>query len=146
MRYILRINLGSGQVTKQNVPPEYERLGGRSLTSTMVANEVPPYVDPFGEKSKLVFAPGLLAGTYASSVNRLSLGGKSPLTGGIKESNSGGTFALKLARLGIKALVLEGLPDYEEFKIIKISKEKVEILDGEKYCNLNTIDTADESY
>jgi aldehyde:ferredoxin oxidoreductase len=143
MPYILRINLGSGQATKQNVPPEYKRLGGRGLTSTMVANEVPPYADPFGEKSKLVFAPGLLAGTNASSVNRLSLGGKSPLTGGIKESNSGGTFALKLARLGIKALVLEGLPDYEEFKIIKISKDDVEILDGEKYRNLNTIDTAD---
>jgi aldehyde:ferredoxin oxidoreductase len=57
MQYILRINLGSGQVIKQNVPPKYKRLGGRGLTSTMVANEVPPYADPFGEKANSFLRP-----------------------------------------------------------------------------------------
>ena len=55
----------------------------------------------------------MLAGTPASSVHRLSVGAKSPLTSGIKESNSGGNVALKLARLGIKALILEDLPKDE---------------------------------
>ena len=54
---------------------------------------MPPNCHPLSEQNILVVAPGLLAGTALSSANRLSAGAKSPLTGGIKESNSGGVVA-----------------------------------------------------
>lgn len=65
---------------------------------------------PLGPRNVLVFACGPLAGTLASSVNRLSVGAKSPLTGGIKESNAGGTSAYMMGLLGIRAIVLEDIP------------------------------------
>src|SRR5512142_2251676 len=60
--------------------------------------------------NKHVMAPGMLTGTTASTSGRLSVGCKSPLTGGIKESNAGGQAAIAFARLGYAAVVLEGKP------------------------------------
>jgi aldehyde:ferredoxin oxidoreductase len=105
---ILDIDLTTMSVREEAVPAEYERLGGRGLTSTMILREVDPLCHPLSPANMLVVAPGLLAGTGLSSANRLSAGAKSPLTGGIKESNSGGLAAFKLARLGIKALKIRG--------------------------------------
>ncbi|MFY9707869.1 MAG: aldehyde ferredoxin oxidoreductase N-terminal domain-containing protein, partial [Desulfobacterales bacterium] len=60
----------------------YAGLGGRAMTSTIVAKEVPPLCHPLGADNKLVIAPGLLSGTTAAMSGRLSVGCKSPLTGG----------------------------------------------------------------
>ena len=49
----------------EQVPPEWTELGGRALTSTIVAKEVSPTCHPLGEHNKLIFAPGLLSGTRA---------------------------------------------------------------------------------
>ena len=80
------------------------------LTSTMVAAEVPATCHPLSAENRLVIAPGILTGTGAPCSGRISVGAKSPLTGTIKESNSGGQAALALAALGIRAIVLEGRP------------------------------------
>jgi len=85
-----------------------ELSGGRRLTSELVAAEVDPGCDPLSAENLLVWATGPLAGWRLSCGDRLSLGGKSPLTGGIKESNSGGQVAGALAGLGLRALVVEG--------------------------------------
>lgn len=95
-------------ITVEEVPPEYKELGGRGLTSIMINKEVPPKCDPLGPENKLIFAPGFLSGTILPNTSRLSVGTKSPLTGGIKESNAGGTASAALARLGITAIVVEG--------------------------------------
>jgi aldehyde:ferredoxin oxidoreductase len=92
------------------VPEGWMGLGGRGLTSTIVAAEVKPTCHPLGKNNKLVFAPGLLSGTPAANSGRLSCGAKSPLTGTIKEANAGGTSAQMLAKLGVKALIIEGKP------------------------------------
>jgi aldehyde:ferredoxin oxidoreductase len=76
----------------------------------MVHDEVPRLSHPLGPSNKLVFAPGIVTGTAASTSARLSVGGKSPLTGGIKESNAGSSWAQSLAVLQIKAMVVEGQP------------------------------------
>jgi aldehyde:ferredoxin oxidoreductase len=112
------------------VPAEWQGLGGRGLTSAIVAREVPPTCDPLGRHNKLVFAPGLLGGTPAAQSGRLSAGAKSPLTGGIKESNAGGTAAQNLARLQIKALIIEGAPaDDSKFYGIRIDKDGVQVVE-----------------
>ena len=75
---------------------------------------MPPLCHPLGADNKLVIAPGLLSGTAAAMSGRLSVGCKSPLTGGIKEANAGGQAAQVLARLGYAAIVLEGKPKADD--------------------------------
>ncbi len=124
---IFRVNMGDLSVKIEDVPAALQGLGGRALTSTIVAAEVPPTCHPLGKYNKLVFAPGLLSGTRAANSGRLSAGAKSPLTGTIKESNSGGTAAQLLARMGIKALILEGVPAEGQFYALKVSADGVVI-------------------
>ena len=107
---IFRVNMSDLTTTVEDVPDAWAGLGGRGLTSNVVAAEVEPTCHPLGKNNKLVIAPGLLSGTVAANSGRLSCGAKSPLTGTIKEANSGGTSAQMLAKLGVKALIIEGLP------------------------------------
>jgi aldehyde:ferredoxin oxidoreductase len=107
---IFRVNMSDLSTKVEAVSAAWMGLGGRGLTSTIVAAEVKPTCHPLGKHNKLIFAPGLLSGTQAANSGRLSVGAKSPLTGTIKESNSGGTSAQMLAKLGIKALIIEGKP------------------------------------
>jgi len=127
MDKILRVNMTELTTTTETVPAGWAGLGGRGLTSTIVAAEVPATCHPLGENNKLVFAPGLLTGTAAANSGRLSAGAKSPLTGTIKESNAGGTAAQMLARLGIKALIIEGLPKGDAWYSLHVNKDGVSV-------------------
>ncbi|MDR3421341.1 MAG: aldehyde ferredoxin oxidoreductase C-terminal domain-containing protein [Xanthobacteraceae bacterium] len=118
---IIRVNMTDRSVRVEPVPEAWLGLGGRALTSAIVAAEVPPTCHPLGPSNKLVFAPGLLSGTAAANSGRCSAGAKSPLTGGIKESNAGGTAARQLARLGIHALIIEGKPSGEGWYGLRIN-------------------------
>ncbi|MEI9476170.1 MAG: aldehyde ferredoxin oxidoreductase C-terminal domain-containing protein [Deltaproteobacteria bacterium] len=108
--WILRVNMTDRTYRLEEVPAAYQNLGGRGVTSTIVAKEVPPLCHPLGPNNKLVFAPGIVTGTPASTSARISAGAKSPLTGGIKESNAGSSWAQSLASMQIKAMVVEGHP------------------------------------
>ena len=87
---ILRVDLSSITTLTQPVPEAYAQYGGRAFIARLLLDEMDPGCDPLGPKNLLIFAPGLLAGLPLSSAGRLSVGGKSPLTGGIKEANVGG--------------------------------------------------------
>jgi aldehyde:ferredoxin oxidoreductase len=130
MDKILKINMGpeSAPQAVTTALGAYAGLGGRAMTTAIVAGEVPPLCHPIGAENKLVIAPGLLSGTTAAVSGRLSVGCKSPLTGGIKESNAGGQGAQVLARLGYAAIVLEGKPASDVPHKIIINKDGVEIL------------------
>lgn len=127
MNKILRVNMSDLSTKIEDVPSGWAGLGGRALTSTIVAAEVPPTCHPLGVNNKLVFAPGLLSGTSAANSGRLSAGAKSPLTGTIKESNVGGTAAQQFARLGIKALIIEGQPKQDKWYSIHLNKDGVSV-------------------
>jgi aldehyde:ferredoxin oxidoreductase len=103
---LLRVDL-SHQTSRLEIRDD-DLIGGRRLTSEIVADEVDPGNDPLSVENVLVWATGPLAGWRVSCGDRLSMGGKSPLTGGIKESNSGGEVAGALAGLDLRALVVEG--------------------------------------
>ncbi|NIM94123.1 MAG: aldehyde ferredoxin oxidoreductase [Anaerolineales bacterium] len=120
---IWRANITKQVVSKERIPENWMRLGGRGLIPRIMLDETDPGFDPLGPSSKLIFAPGLLAGHMVSSCDRISIGGKSPLTGGIKESNAGGSTGLKLARLGIHALVIEGQLEDETWWILRLNSE-----------------------
>jgi len=127
MDKIFRVDMTSLTVASEEVPAKWAGLGGRALTSSIVAEEVIPTCHPLGPNNKLVFAPGLLSGTAAANSGRMSCGAKSPLTGTIKESNAGGTSAQQFARLGIKALIIEGLPADDKWYGLHVSKDGVTI-------------------
>jgi aldehyde:ferredoxin oxidoreductase len=92
------------------MPVAWDHLGGCGLSARILLEELGPTIDTCDEGSKLVMAPGLLARYKLSNCDRISIGGKSPLTGGIKEANAGGRTARSLVQLGIRALILEGNP------------------------------------
>lgn len=129
MDKILRIDMGAigGPRQSTETAGEYAALGGRATTSMIVGKEVPPDCHPLGAENKLVIAPGMLSGSAAAISGRISVGCKSPLTGGIKESNAGGQAAQVLARLGYAAIVIEGQPAGNDLYKIYINKDRVEI-------------------
>ncbi|WP_028573722.1 aldehyde ferredoxin oxidoreductase family protein [Desulfonatronovibrio hydrogenovorans] len=143
MARLLRINTRTKKVTEDTLAGDYAGLGGRGLTSRIVRKEVPPTCHPLSAANKLIVAPGLLTGTTAANTGRLSVGGKSPLTGTIKESNAGGTFSQKLARLDIMGLVLEDKPDPDAaFQVIFISKNGVQLTEVPEISGLGTYDAS----
>lgn len=144
MSKILRINTATRTFKFEEVPADLAGLGGRALTSRMVLNEVPATCHPLGAANKLVIAPGLLSGSPAANSGRLSVGAKSPLTGGIKESNSGGFVSQKLARLGIKAVVLEEKPDDDGYSMVVITKDGVQILSAKEYVGMGNYETIEK--
>jgi aldehyde:ferredoxin oxidoreductase len=146
MDKILRINMGAdgGPQAKTEPVGAYAGLGGRGMTSTIVAKEVPPLCHPLGEANKLVIAPGLLSGTVAAMSGRVSVGCKSPLTGGIKEANAGGQPSQMIARLGYAAIVIEGKPKENNLYKIIITKDGVEIKEDNSLCNLGNYDLVDK--
>lgn len=127
MEKVLRINVGAenGPVATIEELGAYAGLGGRAMTTTVVCNEVPPNCHPLGPENKLVFSPGLMAGSAAASSGRISVGCKSPLTGTIKESNSGGTGGQFMARLGYAAIIIEGERKTDDLWKIVITKDAV---------------------
>ncbi len=124
---IFRVNMTELSTSIEDVPEDWAGLGGRGLTSTIVAAEVKPTCEPLGPRNKLVIAPGLLSGTAAANSGRISCGAKSPLTGTIKEANAGGTAAQALAKMGCKALIIEGQPRDDSWYSLHISPEGVSI-------------------
>lgn len=137
---IIRINMSDLTSAVEAVPVAWSGLGGRGLTSTIVAAEVPPACEPLGKYNKLVFAPGLLTGTAAASSGRMSAGFKSPLTGGIKESNAGGTAGQNLDRLGIKAIIIEGMPKEDKWYSIHVDRDGAAIRETVEYPSMGNYD------
>lgn len=134
MSKILRVDMTDRTVKFEDVPETYKNMGGRWLTSSMVSDEVDPTCHPLGPNNKAVFAPGILTGTSAPTSARVSVGAKSPLTGGIKESNAGSRWPQSVARLGIGAIVVEGQPKEKgKFWLLHITEDGAELLPADEY-------------
>ncbi|MBW1614639.1 MAG: aldehyde ferredoxin oxidoreductase [Deltaproteobacteria bacterium] len=149
MNKMIRIDMAELKVTTQKTPLDFQLLGGRSLSARILNAEVPPMAHPLSHENKLVIAPGLLAGTMAPSFGRISFGAKSPLTKTIKESNAGGTAAQKLDRLGIKAIIIQGMPKENQTYIIYIDPKGAQILkasDLSGKMNYDLVNTLQNKY
>ncbi len=151
--WFLRINMSDRTHQFTEVPEKYKYFAGRALTSNLIADEVPPPAHPLGPNNKLVFSPGFMTGTSAPTSSRISVGGKSPLTGGIKESNAGTPWAWKIARMRIKALIVEGQPeDKGAFWGVVIGWDKeaeqptLEWFDATEYAGQNAYDIYPKVY
>jgi aldehyde:ferredoxin oxidoreductase len=136
---LLDVDLTEGAVARQPLGADLEPLGGHGLTSAIVARDVDPRADPLGPGNVLVFAAGLYAGTSVPNGGRLSVGAKSPLTGGIKESNAGGTAARSLARLGLRAVRVGGRAP--ELSVLEVGAAGGALVPAPELAGLGTVET-----
>ena len=140
---LLRVVMNQSEVRWEPVPAVYQQLGGRALIARILLEEVPPTCDALSPQNKLIFAPGLLGGCGATAAGRLSVGGKSPLTKGVKEANVGGTAGEALGKLGIKAVVVEGSVPKDDWFILRIRGDSAELLPAGDVRGLGTYATSD---
>jgi aldehyde:ferredoxin oxidoreductase len=139
---VWRINMENKSIKQEPVPDAWTHLGGRGLIARVLLDEVPAECEPLGELNKLIFAPGLLVGHMLSSCDRISIGGKSPLTGGVKESNAGGTTGLQITLLGIKVLIIEGISKENDFSILHLDKDGGKFESAKEFTGLGVYETA----
>jgi aldehyde:ferredoxin oxidoreductase len=141
---IWRIDLQTQSLHIEDVPKTWEKLGGRGLIARILVDEVNAKCDPLGHENKLIFTPGLLVGHRLSSCDRLSIGGKSPLTKGVKEANAGGTTGLMMAYLGMHALILEGQPKTDDWWVIILDDKGARFDKADSLIGLGVYDTAEK--
>ena len=140
---LLRVDMKQLQVKWETAPAVYERLAGRALIARLLLEEIPPTCDALGLHNKLIITPGLLGGAGVSAAGRLSVGAKSPLTGGVKEANAGGTAGDALGKLGIKAIVVEGQAQQGSLYLVHIKDNSAELLPAGDLKGLGTYATTD---
>jgi aldehyde:ferredoxin oxidoreductase len=139
---ILRVNMSDLSTKLEDLPAEWQIVGGRALTAKILNKEVSPSVDPLGKDAKLVIANGPVAGTRAPSCGRFSFGAKSPLTLGIKEANVGGPGGQKMDRLGLRAIIIEGATEEGKYALLKIDKDGISLEPADKYVGMKNYDLA----
>lgn len=141
MKKIL-INVETGAIeTAPFNQEDYGYLGGRGLVAKLLEETFEPGSDALGPKNPLLFCTGYFSGTILTTSNRLSIGAKSPLTGTIKESNVGGTFAKYMTEHGIKYIQLMGAAPKGEFKVLVIDKDgSVRFDSADEIIGLNNYD------
>ncbi|MBN1148213.1 MAG: aldehyde ferredoxin oxidoreductase [Anaerolineales bacterium] len=138
---VWRINMRTQTLSREPAPKSWERLGGRGLLARILLDEIDPTCEPLGPNNKLIFAPGLLVGHMLSSGDRISIGAKSPLTGGIKEANAGGSTGLQMAVLGIKALIIEEAPTQPGWQLLHLSADGARFERADDLAGLGVFET-----
>ncbi|MBL4614174.1 MAG: aldehyde ferredoxin oxidoreductase, partial [Magnetovibrio sp.] len=120
MRQYLHIDLDTLAIRKEKQSGEALARIGRYLIAKTLVDEGVASIDPLSPENPLIFSAGPFAGTNFSNANRISVGCKSPLTGGVKESNAGGTFAFAMGQLELSGLTLHSAA--KDWVVIRITK------------------------
>ena len=133
---IARVNLTTGEIKVEALDLElaHKFIGGRGLGTKILYDEGVATVDPLSPENKLVYITGPLTGANAPSTGRYMVVTKSPLTGMIASSNSGGIWGQKLKYAGWDAIIVEGAS--ESWKYLNIVDDKIELLDAEEYVGV----------
>lgn len=140
----LTIDMKNLSVNKADLEEELNILGGRALIAQYMMKNVAPTCDPLGEENVLILCTGAFAGTKLTTAHRMSIGGKSPLTGGIKESNVGGLAGKQLSDHGLKLIEVINAPKEEGLWVLHIdSNGNAMLKDGSKYRGVNNYDFVD---
>lgn len=142
-RKILRINLTKGEITTEPLNMEWAQsyLGSRGLATKYYVEENDPMVEPLAPENKLIFATGPLTGTCASTGGRYTVVTKSPLTGTIACSNSGGYFGPELKFSGYDMVILEGKSPTPVY--LSIFNDKIQLRDASHLWGKSVWDTDD---
>ena len=134
---MLRVDMTNQTASFEAFPADWKLLGGRALSAKILLAECDPKCDPLGPDNVLVMAPGVLSGTSAPTSGRISMGGKSPLTNGIKEANAGGNPGQHLMKLNIRAVVVKGKPaDPEKRYGVVVNEQGAKVVPADEYKGL----------
>jgi aldehyde:ferredoxin oxidoreductase len=129
---LIRVDMTNLTATAEPYPEDWKLLGGRALSARILLEECDPQCDPLGPDNVLVMAPGVMSGTAAPTSGRISIGGKSPLTGGIKEANAGGNPGQDLMKLGYRAIVVKGQPaDPDKRYALEVRKDELKVVEAD---------------
>ncbi len=144
MDKILRIDLSTGKIETENLKEEVMKLilGGRGLGNLIMLNETKKGMDPLSPDNPLIFLVGPLNGTLAPTSTKFAVVTKSPLTGTILDSYSGGNFGMAMKFAGYDAIIIKGRAP--ELSLIEIDNDSVKIksanhLKGKKVSETNEI-------
>ncbi len=131
---MIRVDMTNQTATIEAFPEGWKLLGGRGLSARILLEECDPACDPLGPDNLLVMAPGVLSGTAAPTSGRISIGGKSPLTGGVKEANAGGNPGQDLMKLGFRVVVVTGQPaDPERRYALEIDADSAMVVPADEH-------------
>jgi aldehyde:ferredoxin oxidoreductase len=124
---ILRVDLSSGKLVTEEPPENFYRqyFGGEGFISYFLLKELPKGVEPLSPANKLIFAAGPLTGVPAGGCGRHSVGGKSPLTGGYGEADSGGYWGAELKMAGFDAIIVEGKAEKPVYLFIRDGEAQI---------------------
>ncbi len=141
---ILRVDLTKGEWKAEDLDRNLAQkfIGGRGLGSKILYDEIDPKIDPLSSNNKLIMATGPLTGTSASAAGRYMAITKSPLTGTIACSNSGGQFGAELKFAGFDLIIVEGKA--KEPVYLYVEDGKVEIRDAKHLWGKTTHETTDQ--
>ncbi len=140
---ILRINLTDQTVKQDQVDPQFAKdfLGGRGWAIKYLYEEMDPEIDPFSPENMLIFATGPLTATPAPTGNRYMVVTKSPLTGSISNSNSGGEFPTWMKRTGFDLFIISGKAPRQVY--LWVNEDQVEIRSAEHIWGKEVPQTTD---
>jgi aldehyde:ferredoxin oxidoreductase len=131
---LIYVDMNTQTAEARDFPEEWKLFGGRALSAKILLRDCDPSCDPLGPDNVLVMAPGVVSGTAAPTSGRISIGGKSPLTGGIKEANAGGQPGQHLMKLGYRAVVVTGQPsDSSKRYALEISADGFKVVPADDY-------------
>jgi aldehyde:ferredoxin oxidoreductase len=138
---ILRVDLTAGTCMPEPLNMEWATLylGQRGLATKYLASEIDPKVDALSPGNKLIMATGPLTGTMASTGGRYSVVTKSPLTGAIACSNSGGFIGNEIKMAGWDMIIFEGRSAKPVY--LHLENEKAELLDASHLWGKSVWDT-----
>ena len=141
MRKYLHIDLAKRTIETEELSGEALARAGRYLIAKTLVDRGLASIDPLSPENPLIISAGPFAGTNFSNANRISLGCKSPLTGGIKESNGGGTMAFAMGQIGIAGMTLNGAAD--DWVVIRIPLEgEITFEDATPYLGKGVFESA----
>ena len=127
---LLRVNLSTKTVKKEAVPERILRdyVGGRGVATKLLVDNTDPGANALSPANPLIFATGPVTGTYAPTAGRYMVVTKSPLTGAVASSNSGGYWGPALRYAGYDYLMFEGAS--KEPVYLYVNDDTVEIRDA----------------
>lgn len=141
---IARVNLSDRQFRIESPAPErfHQFLGGRGLGCRMLWDEVNEKAEPLSAENKLIFMSGPLTGTKVPTAGRFTVTSKSPLTGTVLDSNSGGIWGARLKKAGYDGLVIEGKADTPVY--VMIDENGIAVKDAANLWGLDVPQTTKE--
>ena len=143
MGRILDVDLSAGTCATKPLDDEVKLyIGGKGYSARLLYDLTEPGIDPLGPDNPLIFGTGPYGGTFGVQSSRFSVAAKSPLTGGIGNSTSGGDFSLAMKRAGYDFIIIRGQAEKPVY--LEVTEDTAEIKDASRLWGMLTSEVQKE--